>query len=458
MKKPQRGKAAPRKSSPPRSPSAPPVEVTVERFAWGGRAVGKILGKVYFISRAVPGDKLLVRPTREHTSFAEAETVAVLRPSPDRVEPRCKFFSHCGGCQWLSTAYHRQAAEKDDLVSQALRHHLDGVERLPIVPAEPFLGYRHRGEFHARPEGEGARLGFFQEGSHKLVNLDTCLLFSPEYNRRYSELRSLLRSEPAAAALKSVTLDCSEDESRFALHFAMQGEEREPAGRLVALAQRLGFDGVLATPAHSPQEVLAATGEPVTYFRLPAAATGLDRNFTLQADVRSFTQAHYPLSARLVGAALAWLAPQPEERLLDLYSGGGNFSLPLAARSREVVAVEGSPSACDDAEANAKANGITNLVHIRGDVRDETRRFAQGGERFGAVLLDPPRAGVAELLPDLAALNPERILYVSCNLPVLERDLDGLAGFGYRPYRVQGWDLFPQTYGVETVVLLGKAL
>lgn len=458
MKKPAHRGRKPdrRKGAPPHRPASPPIEVTVDGFAWGGRAVGRVEGKVFFVSKAVPGDKLLVRVTRATSSFAEADPMAVLKPSPDRVDPRCKFFSHCGGCQWLSAAYPRQVAEKERMVDQALRHHLEGAERLPIMAAEPPTAYRHRGDFHAAPSGDGVKLGFFQEGSHKLVNLDTCLLFDADYNRLYWELRSRLRTAPPALALEGLTLDRSEAGGHYALHLCLRRGAESEGRALVDLAMEAGLGGALATPATAQGEILAVAGEPATTFSLPGAQTGAGRDFLLRADVRSFTQAHYAMNARLVGAALAWLEPKPSDRFADLYAGGGNFSLPLASRCGEVVAVEGSPSACADARQNASAAGMSNILHRDGEAAAVTAEFAAAGERFDGVLLDPPRTGAAELLPHLVKLEPERVLYISCNLPALERDLGLLKELGYRPVRVQGWDLFPQTYGVETMVLLTR--
>jgi len=458
MKKPPKGrKAGHGKSVPPRRAGSPPVEVTLDGFAWGGRAVGRVEGKVFFVSRAVPGDKLLVRLTRATASYAEADPMAVLKPSPDRVDPRCKFFSHCGGCQWLSTAYPRQAVEKERLVTQSLRHHLEGVERLPLVEADPVMGYRHRGDFHARPDGDGVRLGFYQAESHRLVNLDECLFFDKSYNLRYRELRALLRGAPLARGLEGLTLDRSEEGEHFAAHLRLGRGAEGAAGELVALVMKAGLGGALATPVASPGEVIASAGVPATTFALPGSVTGAGRDFFLRADVRSFTQACYGMNARLVGAALAWLEPKPEERFLDLYSGGGNFTLPLATRCREVVAVEGSPSACADARENALAAGLTNIVHREGEAAAESAALAAAGERFDGALLDPPRAGAPELIPHLVQLAPGRILYISCNLPALERDLGMLAAHGYKPVRVQAWDLFPQTYSVETMVLLTRS-
>ncbi len=456
MSSPRHARPGTRRPQEPRKLPATLLEVTVEGYAWGGKAVGRHEGKVVFVSKAVPGDKLLAKVTRGKASYAEATSVSVLRPSPDRVEPRCKFFSHCGGCPWLAAAHPRQLREKETLVAQALRHHLEGAELLPIVGAEPFLGYRHRGEFHVRPTGDSVKIGFFQEGSHRVVNLDLCLLFDRAYNLRYQALRAALKREPAARALEQVTLDRADDGETYALHFRLHHGGPREAVRLCEAADGLGFAGALATPAGDDGRVMASSGRPWTTYALPGGETGAGRDFLLRADVRSFTQAHYAMNRRLVRAVLDWLAPAQSERVLDLYAGGGNFTLPLAARCNEVVAVEGSPFASEDARENARSASARNVRHVFGEAATETAGLLARGARFDAVLLDPPRSGAKEALGPLSRLSPPRILYVSCNLPALERDLTFLRDHGYRAVRIQPWDLFPQTYGVETMALLRK--
>ncbi len=429
----------------------------MESLAWGGKGVARHDGKVIFIPKVVPGDKLLVRLTRVKPSYAEAQTFSILKPSPGRVEPKCKFFSHCGGCQWLSTSYSRQLAAKEALMNAALRHHLAGTEVLPIVPAEPPLGYRHRGEFHVYPTGETIKTGFFQEESHRVINLDTCLLFDNSYNLRYQELRAALKDEPAARALESVTMDRSDGEESYVIHFRLHHGGETEAARLCKIAGELGFKGALATPATEITRVLCSAGAPWTNYSLPAEETGAGQDFLLRVDARSFTQAHYAMNRKLVKSALEWLSLTRRERVLDLYAGGGNFTLPMASRCKQVVAIEGSLIAHDDARENARAPETLNVLNVPGDVTAQTAMLVAGSEQFDAVVLDPPRSGAKEALSNIARLATKRILYISCNLPALDRDLAALKEFGFRISRVQPWDLFPQTYNLETAVLLYRA-
>ncbi len=435
---------------------AAPVEVEVESLAWGGKGVARHDGKVVFIPRSVPGDKLLVRFTRVKSSYADGQIVSILRPSARRVEPKCKFFSHCGGCQWLSADYQSQIEAKEKLLRDALRHHLDGAELLPVVPAEPPHGYRHRGEFHVYPTGDSVKIGFFQEESHRVINLDTCLLFDAAYNNRYQELRSALKDEPSARTLESVTVDRSESGETYALHFRLHHGGTREAEALCRLAESLQFNGAIVTTASDSAKTLCFSGTTWTTYQLLASETGASKDFLLRADARGFTQAHYAMNKKLVGGALAWLSLSPNERVLDLFAGGGNFSLPMASLCRQVIAVEGSPIAHQDAVENAKNSGTLNVVNLRGDASEQSRLLASAGELFDVVVLDPPRSGAKEALPHLARLAEKRILYISCSLPALDRDLAILKTLGFKAERVQGWDMFPQTYNLETMVLLSR--
>lgn len=427
------------------------VEVTVDRLAWGGRGVGRPAGKVVFVSKAVPGDRLKVALTKTRTSFCEGRIATVLEPSPDRVVPECPWFDRCGGCQWLAVNYSRQAQEKNAMLRHALRRHIVHAIVEMLVPADPALAYRHRGDFHAQTGPGGFRLGFYEEGSHRLVEASGCLLFAPAFCASLERVRHALAKTPAAVALGRLTLASSEGEeaARVAHARLRPGTSAQDAAALVRCMMASGLEAVLATDG---TRVLASEGTPRIRFGVPGPAGDLP----LSAEIRSFTQAHFPMNRLLVEAAVGWLGVRVGDRLLDLYSGVGNFTLPLALRCGEVVAVEGSPTACADARANGAAHGAQNILHLEGDAAVETARLAQAGERFDAVLLDPPRTGAREVIPALARLGASRLLYISCNLPCLERDLGLLGDLGYTPTRIRGFDCFPQTYGLETLCLLEK--
>ncbi len=431
------------------------VVLDIESLSWGGRGVGHHDGKVVFVSCATPGDRLLVSLKKIKASYAEGSIKAVLRPSSDRVTPKCKFFGHCGGCQWLSTAYERQLVEKEALVRAFLRRLLDKTVVETISPSPSPVAYRHKGTFHVKPSGGGIRSGFYQASSHKVTNLDLCLLFDKAFNELYGDLRRALRFEAAAVGLGGFVIVQSEEGSEFVVHLRFRpGYSRAEVEGLAKTVSGLGFRGVVATPSGFPERELAKEGELRTAYRLKDLSGG--RDLILRADPRSFTQSNYPLNRILVETAFDWLSLSGNERLLDLYAGIGNFTLPLSKACSTVVAVESSPLALGDAGDNAAANNADNVSHLEGDAVRRTGELVERGEIFDAVILDPPRDGAGALIGTLSLLHPKRILYVSCNLPTLARDLEELARTGYTLERLRPFDLFPQTYGVETLCLLRK--
>jgi len=433
-----------------------PLALTVSSLAWGGKAVGRHEGKVIFVSKAVPGDHLLVVLDRVKSRYAEGRIEAVLRPGEDRVDPKCKFFSHCGGCQWLPVRYARQLKEKEELVRTILRHHMTGIPVEPIVPSESATAYRHRGNFHVVRSGQEVRIGFYQEQSHHVVNVDHCLLFDGDYNSLYGRLRSALKEEPAARFLEGLTLARSEAGDHYSIHLKMGKEGKQDSWSVLAdVAEKAGCAGVLVTPSLEPEEVHARRGAPLVRFGLERDR-GTPGELEMTADIRSFTQVQYAMNRRMVQTVIAWLGLGRHERLLDVYSGVGNFALPLALGCSEVLAVESSPFAHADAKENAARNAIYNVKQLPGDAGEWVKNLAAKSEKFDAILLDPPRTGAQGALENLGHLGARRILYVSCNLPSLDRDLSDLRRTGYVPVRLQPWDLFPQTYGVEILCLLEK--
>jgi 23S rRNA (uracil1939-C5)-methyltransferase len=366
--------------------------VTLERLAWGGRAVGKTPdGKVVFVSKAVPGDRVLARLDRQKSRYGEGRIHAVLSPSPDRVEPRCKFFSHCGGCQWLCVAPARQRSEKEVMLRWSLREHLEDLEPEPLAWGETDLGYRHRGEFHVHPTGGSILIGFHQEATHKVINLDVCPLFSRRFNGVYGEVRGRLKSFAGAAQVGRVILSASEAEDAFVAHFHLRrGTSRAEAEALAGALAGAGLMGLLATIDKAPGDPLLEQGETRLSYTVEAPGPEGPRVLALRVGVRSFTQAHYALNRDLVTQAMRWLALRPGERLLDLYAGAGNFSAPAATLCGAVTAVEESPWACADGVANADRLGLDHLLHLRGDAGAVASELVEGGERFDAALLDPP--------------------------------------------------------------------
>ena len=453
---PQRNKT--RRLNPHRKkPPAKTIPLKIDGLTWGGKGIGRSGGKVVFVARSAPGDEGQVRVTRDTSSYSVGVFEQLETPSPFRVSPGCPSFPDCGGCHWLQVDYGRQVAEKDQLVRSFLREHLHSATLLPITHSDTPLGYRHRGEFHAATAGGDLVLGFFAEGSHMVVPTVECDLFSPRFNRVLAAVRGALRCAPGAGEVRSVVIAASEDESHFVAEVKVSTRVScDAAAAICAGLRSSGIGGAVVSGPGGTSPALATSGQASICYTLPSSDTGIGKNLILRASLGSFTQSNYQVNRLLVRELLGWLRRSSPGRVLDLYSGVGNFSLPASSCCRELVAVEDSAAASADAGENARDNGISNITHMTGAALPLLQEFSSSGRRFDLVILDPPRGGAPGAAGPIAALAPEMVAYISCNLPTLARDLGAFSAAGYHLEAVRPFDMFPQTCGVETACLLKR--
>jgi 23S rRNA (uracil1939-C5)-methyltransferase len=402
-----------------------------------------------FVPGAAPGDRLRVRVLESRRAWARAELTEILTPSPARRPAPCPLVPACGGCQWQHVTEEAQRAAKQQAVEDALRR-IGGFRDLtvaPILSAGPSLGYRRRVRLQARQRDGRAFLGFHRLRSQDVVPVDRCLQMSDGLSRAFARLRDAVAAAPPVAGLEEIELAVGTDDGpavaafRFPHH---QGAGRTAIGEIAGPLMHAGALSGFAI-LNGRGRVEASRGEIRLANQVPAGAVP-GAPYTLRQRGWSFSQASWEANLLLVRTVLLALGEPPPRRLLELYAGSGNLTLPLAARGIAVTAVERDHGAARDLEANLEQAGLGARV-----VAAPARDALEATDPVDAVLLDPPRAGAAEVMPRLAALTPPRIVYVSCDPAILARDLSRLAGAGYRPTKVQPLDLFPQTYHVETV-------
>ncbi|HEX9191978.1 MAG TPA: class I SAM-dependent RNA methyltransferase [Candidatus Deferrimicrobiaceae bacterium] len=386
---------------------------------YGGYALARLEGiGVLFVRWALPGEELLVRIGERKRDYAFAEAVAVLAPSPHRVDAPCEVFGDCGGCQIQNADYPYQLEMKREVLSEAFRR----IGRMEVDPScappgEPF-GYRYRGQFKT----DGEAVGFFAERSRRLVPVSRCPLMVDAINRALPALRGLGEFAPAGE-----------------IHLASDG------ARVAAWLPGVRFDPRIAGRA----------GEGLHGIVFEDRAWG-EGTVTLPLDglpysvsPRSFFQANWRMNLALVGRLASLLAGAPEGRVLDLYAGAGNFALPLARRCGEVVAVEGESRAFADLRENVRRNALPNVLAVASRVE----AYRPVG-RFDAVVLDPPRAGLSpKALSLVRRIAAGRILYVSCNPSTLARDIRALSD-RYEMAVLEMHDFFPNTHHVEALAVL----
>jgi 23S rRNA (uracil1939-C5)-methyltransferase len=450
------------------------LTLDVEDLALGGKAIARHEGRVVFVDRGLPGDRIVARITRVKRSFAEARMESLERAAPGRIAPRCVHVEHCGGCRMQEMPYDAQIALKKRQVVETLRH-LGGIAAppvRPIVPAPAAWHYRNKMEFSFLRADDGTpTLGLHERGTFdKVFPLRECWLPSPLVGEIVRTTQRFAR-EHAWPAYHPARLD---GVARFLMvrHLALTGE---CAVHLVASSDQLPGLGAWARAiaALSPEVrtvtlgLNAARANVATMEReivLVGPGTIVERLLGLEFEVvgNAFLQTNSAQAERLYELALAAAEPGRGETVLDLYCGAGTLTLLFARATGDAVGVESVADAVERARRNARRNALESTRFVCGEARQVLREWARG-EREGAVrpalvVVDPPRAGLhPRVVVRCAELRPRRIVYVSCNPATLARDVKDFAALGYRLSEVTPVDMFPHTPHIECVARLDPA-
>ncbi len=424
------------------------LELRVEKGVYRGLGLARHEGQVVFIPRALPGDRVRARIEAARPGYVEGVTEALLEGGPDRRPSPCPYVPRCGGCAYQEMAYAGQLGLKQAILRESLaRAGAPWPGEVEVAPS-PEEGWRIRASLHVGVAEGRLGLGLRREGTHEVVDLPRCPQLSEAMNLAARGLRGALLARPDLWR-KVKGIDLAESPAGGALVAAVEADlEPHAAASLGFLAEGApGLSGLGVLSGGRPRRFLPLRGSP--YIR--ADVMGV----SLRAHVRSFFQGNRFLVEPLARAVVD-LVP-PGGPVLDLYAGVGLFALPLAARGDAVAAMELGQSAAEDAAANARAACLGRVRIVKGDVGEALRSWPrQAGER---IVLDPPRTGAgAHVVAAIVARQPEAVVYVSCDPPTLGRDLAAFARAGYRPDRLLAFDLFPDTFHLETVVRLVPAV
>ena len=431
------------------------ITLAIESLAYGGDGIARLEdGRTAFVRGGCPGDTVAAEITEDRDRFVRAEVREIITPSPDRVTPPCPYFGACGGCTWQHVSYPAQIEAKRRSVIDALTRIgkvADAESLVAQVVASPAqYGYRNKIELVADTSSGRFRIGFHRAASDEIISVDECLLLPPK-----------LRKAPKAlgGALRYIVGEQDLGIMRVALRSATNARDVEIA--------------LWGTPGPFPRKVVATTRgtalRSTSLVRVLNKGTAKERKIagvevlsgkgfwrerllgiTFAVSAPSFFQVNTLAAEKLLELVLAGLDPEGTDRVLDLYAGAGTFTLPLAQRAGETVAVESASSAVRDLRRNLESEDLWADV-IGGDA---TRELPALGH-FDLAVVDPPRAGLLpEAVAALTETKPRRIAYVSCDPATLARDVAVFSENGYRLVSVTPVDLFPQTYHVETVAFL----
>jgi 23S rRNA (uracil1939-C5)-methyltransferase len=420
------------------------LTVTIDSLAYGIFGVARTDRGVVFVPGVAPGEVARIRIIDDKRDYREAELVEILQPSAARRVPPCPYVPECGGCAWQHLDYPAQLEAKQAILRQTLARigGLDGAALdIRRILASPQWAYRHR--ITLRVDGE-QRLGFYQHRSRRLVEVARCLIADEAVNAHLDVARQWLRG--VSTTVRRLEIVSARDR-RVVLVGNAEGAFRHDD----AYHERF----LRAHPTVAGIELFGKGWRRT--FGQPVVDLEIDGDLVLEGQ-GGFTQVNPDGNRRLVETVLDLAAPNKNDRVLDLYCGAGNFTLPLARRVREVLGVEANRASVVQARRNADRSGLTNCRFMERESAGAVRGLAASRDRFSLVVLDPPRAGAADVVEHLAALASDRLLYVSCNPATLARDLRHLTRLGFALGPIQPIDLFPQTYHIEAVVRLDVAI
>ena len=431
-----------------------PFQIQILDLSHDGRGVARREdGKAVFVAGALPGETVLAEPTARSRRFDEARTLEVLTASPERVPPRCPHFGTCGGCVLQHLAEDRQIVAKERVL-------LENLERIgKVVPGrvlEPLTadswGYRRKGRFSVRRVNKKDKtlVGFREQDPRFVADLGQCHTVIPQIGMKIQALAALVDGLQAREQIPQIEFIAGDDAIALTVRHLAPLDEADRAA-LAAFGREHGFSIFLQPKG--PDSVHPLGGQaPALSFRLP------QWEVELAFEPLDFIQVNAGLNQKMIARALELLDAQAGERVLDLFCGLGNFTLPLARTVAEVVGVEGDAGLVARARANAQRNGLGNAQFFAADLTTDQRGTPWMRAGFDKLLLDPPRSGADEVLKQLPLQGIDRIVYVSCHPGSLARD----AGFlvherGYRLVAAGVMDMFPHTAHVESIALFERA-
>jgi 23S rRNA (uracil1939-C5)-methyltransferase len=404
------------------------LTIHLEQLVYGGDSLGRLSdGQVIFVPFGLPGERVKARVVEEKRGHARAELIEVLEPSPQRIAPKCRHFGVCGGCHYQHLSYHDQLQVKTDI----LRDQLVRIGKIPDPPVKMIIAsprewnYRNHVQFHLTGDG---KLGYIKAISRGVLPITECHLPEAPLN----DLWPSLEFEPGLG-LERVSLRLGMNEE---IMLVLESDDSEPP--------ELELEKDLSVVHLSDDDVVVMAGNDAISMSVK------DRLFRLSP--ASFFQVNAGLTGNMVEYLLENLPVSSRITLLDVYCGVGLFSAFFAGHVRRLIGVEVSPSACEDFATNldefdnvelyqAPAEAVLPVLDVNPDI----------------VILDPPRAGLEKrALQALLALGPDRIAYVSCDPSTLGRDAGRLIAGGYRLLLVTPFDLFPQTYSIESISIFEK--
>lgn len=435
------------------------LRLEIESLDYQGVGVARFQGKTWFVENALPQEKVEVRVLEEKKQYGHGVTKKILQRCEQRIEPKCGYYAECGGCQMQHIPLQLQRQIKQ----QALQRHLNRLQSeinfQPMLAGEEW-GYRRRLRLSILFDKKSKTLSFGlrRRRSNAIVNIAHCAVAEPQLNLVVKALSQWLPAWCAKERLGHIELVAADNGIAMLLRHLGEVQEKDKV-RLLAFAAEYQLQLFVSEQQNEIQHWAGET----PYYSLTndqLANCQLANGQKLAFSVRDFIQVNRTLNQRMIDTALDWLDLSQNDRVLDLFCGMGNFTLPLSQRlssnEQSAVGIEGVAEMVQQAQRNAEANQLKNVAFYQADL-DRTFDDQPWAKRpFNKVLLDPPRSGALFALPYICRLQAEKILYVSCNPATLLRDSEYLLQHGYKIEKSAAIDMFPHTAHLESITLFSR--
>ncbi len=423
--------------------------IEIQKIITGGNGLGRLAdGMVVMTPFVLAGELVRVAEIQRFSGHVQAKTLDIVHPSPMRQVPICPMYTICGGCALQHTPYPNQLAIKKEILVETLnRSHVLPEADIPTpLPSPAPEGYRYKIRLHIAKNG---KTGFHRMQSHQLVEIKHCPLAAPALNTTLLNLHNSGLPEELAPFCRQVELACSPADDTVVATAYLSSARQPPKVLQQKILDQAGLSGL----AFKSRKKTKFFPKPIGLHQQFSAG---DKSYTLSWDSRCFFQVNPEQNSQLVELVRTAAGPVAGKKILDLFCGMGNFSIPLACAGAEVTGIELNKFAIHAARANSDNAAIKSIDFIAADVGRHLQRLVHKKIRFDIVVLDPPRQGIGRATQLLPRLQPEKILYISCDPATLSRDLGVLTREGYDLKSVTPVDMFPHTHHIECLAVLEK--
>ena len=425
-----------------------PREVEIESLSHEGRGIARINGKTVFVFAALAGERVIIQVDKSSRKFDQASVIEVLQPSSLRIEPRCAAFNRCGGCSLQHLSGAEQVAHKQQTLLEMMAHAgITPGEILPPLRAAEW-GYRKKARLGVKYVAAKGRVlvGFRERNSPFIADMTRCEILLPAVGHRLEEIAAVIGELEARAQIPQIEVAADERQVQLVLRHLqpLSDSDRE---RLIEFARTSGF--FLQLQPGGPDSVHNLYPEEQRLAFSPLEDDDIEIGF----GALDFVQVNSSLNQQMVAQALRLMDLSPTDRVLDLFCGLGNFTLPLARRCASVTGVEGEADMVARARASAAANRVDNSEYFVADLNQPEPQAEWMRRQYDQVLLDPPRSGAVEIARQVERFGARRVVYVSCQPSSLVRDAAIICAQGYRLTHLGIMDMFPQTAHVEAMAV-----